>query len=195
MPSVVVIAGPNGAGKSTAAPFLLRDTLSIQEFVNADQIAAGLSAFNPEGAAFEAGRIMLRRIRDLAEAGEDFAFETTLSSRSFAPLLATLKAEKDYRCYLIYLWLKSPKAAQARVARRVGEGGHDIPPETIERRYWRGIANFNKLYRPIADEWRAYDNSREFAPTLIARGSRGRTLQIAQPDTWKHLKGVHHENH
>lgn len=193
MPNVVVIAGPNGAGKSTAAPFLLRDTLGIDDFVNADQIAAGLSAFNPEGAAFEAGRIMLERIRTLSASGQDFAFETTLASRSFAPMLRDLKEKSAYRCYLIYLWLDTPAAAQKRVARRVGEGGHNIPPDVIHRRYWRGLANFNLLYRPLADEWRIYDNSKEFSPTLIAAGTTSKTTTVNQPETWELIRSTHNE--
>ena len=90
-PHVLVIGGPNGAGKSTIAPLVLRDYLSVPDFVNADQIAAGLSAFNPEGAAFEAGRIMLRRLDELANSGKSFAFESTLSSRTFSVFLKRLK--------------------------------------------------------------------------------------------------------
>lgn len=193
MPNVVVIAGPNGAGKSTSAPFLLRDTLGIDNFVNADQIAAGLSAFNPEGAAFEAGRIMLDRVHSLAANGQDFAFETTLASRSFAPMLRKLKDNADYRCYLVYLWLDSHLTAQKRVARRVSEGGHNIPDEVVQRRYWRGLINFNTLYRPLADEWRLYDNSREFAPKLIAAGTASRATTINQPSTWKLIRSLRHE--
>jgi predicted ABC-type ATPase len=137
---------------------------------------------------------MLSRIRSLAASGQDFAFETTLASRSFAPLLQRLKMDSGYRCYLIYLWLDSPETAQARVARRVREGGHNIPIEVIRRRYWRGIANFNTLYRPVVDEWRAYDNSREFAPKLIAQGTSARTTHVAQTGTWKLLRNAHHEN-
>lgn len=188
MPNVVVIAGPNGAGKSTAAPFLLRDTLGINEFVNADQIAAGLSGFNPEGAAFEAGRIMLRRIHSLSAAAQDFAFETTLSSRTFAPLLDKLRISAGYRCYLIYLWLESPDLAKDRVAKRVAAGGHDIPAAVIERRYWRGLDNFNKLYRPLADDWRLYNNSRSHSPRLIAMGRGQRTMAVEDHEVWNRIK-------
>ena len=188
MPNVIIVAGPNGAGKTTAAPFLLRDTLGISDFVNADQIAAGLSAFNPEGAAFEAGRIMLRRIRELAAAKQDFAFETTLSSRTFAPLLRQLVASADYKCYLIFLWLESVALAQKRVALRVASGGHGIPAPTIERRYYRGLTNFNQLYKPLADEWRIYDNSRSHAPRLVAKGKKARTLAVEDALIWSRIK-------
>jgi predicted ABC-type ATPase len=127
-PHVIVVAGPNGAGKSTAAPRLLRDALSVREFVNADTIAAGLSAFRPESVAIAAGRIMLARMRVLAAAREDFAFETTLASRSFAPWLAGLQSG-GYHVHLLFLWLRSPELAVSRVAERVRLGGHDVPAD------------------------------------------------------------------
>jgi predicted ABC-type ATPase len=144
-PDVVMLAGPNGAGKSTAAPALLRDILSVNEFVNADVIAQGLSAFEPERAAPAAGRIMLARLRELARQRESFAFETTLASRSFAPWIAGLKSEGGYKFRLVFLWLPSPEAAVARVAERVRAGGHDVPEATIRRRYAAGLKNFFTL--------------------------------------------------
>lgn len=150
-PHVIVIGGPNGAGKSTIAPAVLRDYLAILDFVNADQIAAGLSAFNPEGAAFEAGRIMLQRIQELGESGKSFAFESTLSSRSFATFLTKLKT-KGYRVDVFFVWLNSAELANQRVAMRIKMGGHAIPPEVIARRYPRCIQNFRDLYLPIADK-------------------------------------------
>lgn len=127
-PNVVVIAGPNGAGKSTVAPLLLPATLGVQEFVNADVIARGLSAFNVEGAALAAGRVMVTRLRDLARQGTSFGFETTLASRTFAPWLAGLKAER-YAFHLVFLWLPSVDMALARVADRVSGGGRS--PRTL----------------------------------------------------------------
>jgi len=121
-PHVIVVAGPNGAGKSTVAPRLLRDALAVREFVNADTIAAGLSAFRPESVAIAAGRIMLARMRALAAARADFAFETTLASRSFAPWLAGLQ-QGDYHVHLLFLCLRSPELAVSRVAERVRLGG------------------------------------------------------------------------
>jgi predicted ABC-type ATPase len=120
-PTLVVIAGPNGAGKSTTAPFLLRDELAVTEFVNADQIAAGLSGFSPDAVALAAGRVMLARLRDLLRGGADFAFESTLASRSLAPFVARAK-RAGYRFVLLYLWLESPAQASARVALRVRTG-------------------------------------------------------------------------
>ena len=130
MPHVIVIAGPNGAGKSTTAAAILKGTLGVTEFVNADTIAAGLSAFNPEKAAFQAGRVMIERLQQLAAGREDFAFETTLASKTFAHWIQNLKLS-GYTFHLFYLWLPSPDFAIARVAERVRMGGHYVPEETI----------------------------------------------------------------
>lgn len=186
-PHVIVIGGPNGAGKSTIAPLVLRDYLAVPDFVNADQIAAGLSAFNPEGAAFEAGRIMLRRLDELAASGRSFAFESTLSSRTFSVFLKRLKAQ-GYRINLCYVWLNSIALAQERVALRVKMGGHNIPPDVIARRYARSIQNFRDLYLPIADRWRIYDNSSEGNSRLIARGGEAVSTDIYEEDTWQTIQ-------
>jgi predicted ABC-type ATPase len=138
-PIIIVVAGPNGAGKSTAAPYLLRDTLKVDEFVNADAIAAGLSAFRPDRVAVTAGRIMLARIRQLAAARADLTFETTLASRSFAPWLARLRGD-GYRVHLLFLWLGSADLAVSRVAERVRLGGHDVPEAVVRRRYRAGLS-------------------------------------------------------
>src|SRR5438093_12249381 len=133
-PLVIAIAGPNRAGKSTTAPSLLRDALRVSEFVNADAIAGGLSAFRPESVAIPAGRVMLERIRQLAKARADFAFETTLASRSIAPWLKRLK-RGGYRVHILFLWLESADLAVNRVTARVRLGGHDVPEVTVRRRY------------------------------------------------------------
>lgn len=182
-PHVIIIGGPNGAGKSTIAPVVLRDYLAIPDFVNADQIAAGLSAFNPESAAFEAGRIMLQRIQELADTGKSFAFESTLSSRSFSVFLTKLKA-KGYRVDLFFVWLNSTALAQERVALRVSMGGHAIPSEVIERRYARSIRNFHTLYLPLADNWKVFDNSIPSNPVLIAHGGANRPSTIHETTSW-----------
>lgn len=158
MPAVIFIAGPNGAGKSTAGPRLLRDEFGVLDFVNADVIAAGLSSFNPEGVAFQAGRILLERVRELAHGRKDFAVETTLAGRSYAAWIAGLKAE-GYGFHLLFLSLPSADLAVERVANRVRMGGHNIPEDTIRRRYRAGLRNFFQLYRPLADRWRLYDSS------------------------------------
>lgn len=186
-PTFVVIAGPNGAGKSTTAPHLLRDELAVTEFVNADQIAAGLSGFSPDAVALAAGRVMLVRLRDLLRRRADFAFESTLASRSFVPFARKAKLSA-YRFVLLYLWLESPEQAAARVAVRVRAGGHGIPADVIERRYTRSLENFFRLYQPLADVWRFYDNSRDFSPRLIAMGRRSRVTMTRSQTLWERLR-------
>lgn len=180
------MAGPNGAGKSTSAPFLLRDTLGVSEFVNADTIAQGLSAFDPEGAAFSAGRIMLRRLNKLAEARATFAFETTLASRSFAPWLRRQR-ERGYRVHLVFLWLPSAEFAIQRVKERVRLGGHFVPNETVARRYETGLRNFFKLYQPLADSWDFYDGAGATSSTLIASSESGSVA--SQTLLWRKIEG------
>jgi len=187
-PHVIVIAGPNGAGKSTTAPMLLKGTLGVTEFVNADVIAQGLSAFQPERAAFHAGRVMLERLHYLAKERVDFAFETTLASRSFAPWIAKLK-QSGYTFHLVFLWLPSTDFAVARVAERVRMGGHDVPEETIRRRYNKGIENFFRLYRPLSVTWRLYDNSEPSWPRIVADGRGDANETIYDPKTWSLIRG------
>jgi predicted ABC-type ATPase len=187
MPHVVVIAGPNGAGKSTVAPALLAEHLGIGEFVNADQIARGLSAFDPEGAAILAGRVMLARLRELAARRADFAFETTLASRSFAPWLAELRGT-GYRLTLLYVWVPHPSLSVARVARRVGAGGHHVPSDVVRRRYYGGLRNFFTLYRRLADIWKVYDNSGQSGHRLVARGAGDAAVLVQMPATWETIR-------
>lgn len=182
MPHVFVLGGPNGAGKSTTARLLLPDYLGIREFVNADDIARGLSAFAPESVAFEAGRIMLQRLHQLAERRVSFAFETTLATRSFAPWLRDLQG-LGYEVVVLYLWLPSAELAVRRVAHRVSCGGHDVPASIIRRRYGRGLQNFLHLYRPLADAWRLYDNAGP-TPSLIAQGARHHPDVLRDPERW-----------
>ncbi|MCW5870158.1 MAG: zeta toxin family protein [Candidatus Eremiobacteraeota bacterium] len=170
MPSIFVIAGPNGAGKSTAAPTLLRDEFKVPIYVNADTIATGLSAFDPESAAFQAGRIMLTQLDQLRQSGKSFAFETTLATRGYARWLQQTQIS-GYQVYLLFLALPSPEIAVQRVALRVRSGGHGIPEDTIRRRYQRGLSNFFQLYRPLCDEWIFADNADEF-PKILAEGGR-----------------------
>ena len=186
-PSVVVLAGPNGAGKSTAAASLLHGTLAVNQFVNADVIAQGLAGFAPETVALQAGRIMLARLKTLAAARENFAFETTLASRSFAPWLKSL-TETGYRFHLVFLWLPSADMAVARVANRVKMGGHDVPEETIRRRFVAGVRNFHGLYRPISTSWRVYDNSEDRKPRLIAYGEGPNVDRIVDPRAWRFIE-------
>ncbi|HEX7177720.1 MAG TPA: zeta toxin family protein [Pyrinomonadaceae bacterium] len=188
-PQVVVIAGPNGAGKTTLAPFLLRDELGLSEFVNADDIARGLSAFNPQGATAQAGRIMLRRLRDLADARRSFAFETTLATRSYAAFLKRLK-QKGYDFHLFFMWLRSPDLAVERVRERVRLGGHDVPEHIVRRRYVRAARNFFHLYRSLADSWVVYDNSVSGSPVRVAAGHGASALKVHDEGLWQRLSEV-----
>jgi predicted ABC-type ATPase len=158
MPNLYIIAGCNGAGKTTASYTLLPEILNCPEFVNADNIARGLSPFNVEGVAIEAARIMLTRLNELLAMNVDFALETTLSTKSYVSFIKRAKL-KGYKVHLIFFWLNSIKLAKLRVEQRVIEGGHNIPSEVIERRYKAGIKNFNLLYKDIVDDWRIFDNS------------------------------------
>ena len=153
-----IIAGCNGAGKTTASMTILPKALLVREFVNADEIAKGLSPFNPEGVAIEAGRLMLERIDCLLKRGESFSIETTLATRSYINLVRRAHAE-GYQVHLIYFWLKSPELAMQRVAERVAHGGHNIPQDVIVRRYSAGISNLFNLFMNEVDSWMIYDNS------------------------------------
>lgn len=185
MPHLIIIAGPNGAGKSTTAPALLNDALSIDNFVNADVIAQGLCAYQPEKAAIDAGRIMLKRIHQLALEQANFAFETTLASRTFAQWIPKLKTQ-GYQFYLMFLWLQDAELAVLRVKERIKMGGHSVPEETIRRRYKAGLKNFFNLYMPIADVWRIYDNSNQH-PSLIAAKINNEPVAIEQPSIWQNI--------
>jgi predicted ABC-type ATPase len=191
-PHIIVIGGPNGAGKSTTAPALLKGTLGVTEFVNADTIAHGLSAFQPEGAAFHAGRVMLERIHHLANERVDFAFETTLASRTFAPWIKNLK-QAGFIFHLVFLWLPNEEFAIARVAERVRMGGHNVPEETIRRRYHKGMKNFFQLYMQLVDTWRLYDNSETSGPTLISSGGEKTREVVYKQNLWNKIKEEYYE--
>jgi predicted ABC-type ATPase len=182
-PTVVVLAGPNGAGKSTTAPALLKGALGVTEFVDADAIARGLSAFRPERAALSAGKMMLIRLQELASQRISFAFESTLASRIFGRRLAELR-QSGYRVHIVFLWLPSADFAVDRVADRVRMGGHDVPEETVRRRYTAGLGNFFSIYQPLANTWRMYDNSRRSGPRLIATGRASNVTRVVDSKTW-----------
>jgi len=181
-PQLIVIAGPNGAGKTTLAPFLLRDTLGLMEYVNADHIALGLSGFNAASVAIEAGRVMLQRLHKLAEQRKTFAFETTLSAKSYVRRIEDMRRDA-YNFQLIFLWLRSVDLAVERVRGRVLAGGHGVAEEVIRRRYLAGLRNFWELYQPLADAWSVYDNSGR-TPTLIASGDTEVPLLIYDKGLW-----------
>lgn len=186
MPDIIVIGGPNGAGKTTAAKVLLPETLSLLEFVNADNIAAGLSPFNPEAVAISAGRIMLERMHELVRMETSFAIETTCAGRGHARFLRDCQS-RGWRITLLYLWLDHPALAVRRVAQRVREGGHNIPPDVIERRYWAGLRNMMELYLPLADSASIHDNTLGMA-TLIAEKFPATGLVICDKVRWQRMR-------
>jgi predicted ABC-type ATPase/predicted transcriptional regulator of viral defense system len=186
-PQVVVIGGPNGAGKTSSAPDLLRDTVGIDAFVNADVIAEGLSGFRPQESAVEAGRILLARLRELAERQVDFAFEGTLSGRTLHAFLRRL-ADIGYESHVFYLWLPSVELAVARVRRRVQAGGHDVPEPVIRRRFRASLVNFDRFYRPAASAWRLYDGSFIGGRRLIAHGATGSQPAIVDAERWAFVR-------
>jgi predicted ABC-type ATPase len=183
----VVLGGPNGAGKSTAAPALLRDALAVTEFVNADTIARGLSAFDPDAAAIAAGRVMLRRLDALERTRTDFAVESTLANKSLAVRIERLRSS-GYSVHVVFLWLPSAAMAIARVRARVRRGGHGVPAETIRRRYTRGLTNFFDRYAPLGDSWRLFDNSMARDPVLVAEAAGGGDPKVHHEATWQEVR-------
>ena len=181
-----IIAGCNGAGKTTASYTILPEILQCREFVNADEIAKGLSPFNPESMSIMAGRLMVTRINELLGVSASFALETTLSTRSYTSLIRKAH-EMGYKVSLIYFWLQSPELAEMRVAKRVKEGGHDIPSNVLRRRYQSGIKNLFELYMPIVDYWMIFDNSQ---PTrvMVAEGGNGMEEHIIENEIFENIK-------
>jgi predicted ABC-type ATPase len=167
---VIIIAGPNGAGKTTFAREFLPQEAGLPLFVNADLIAAGLSPFDPDAAAFRAGRLMLEEIDAHAAAGRSFAFETTLAGHTYLRRVERWRSD-GYLVKLVFLSLRSPEEAIARVAMRVRHGGHHVPPDVIRRRFASGMRNFLGVYRQRVDVWQWFDNSGA-AEVLIEEGSR-----------------------
>jgi predicted ABC-type ATPase len=172
-PHAFIIAGPNGAGKTTFAREFLPRYAVCRDFLNADLLAAGLSPFDPDGAAVAAGRLLLARMKELIEQEKDFGFETTLAGKTYAPILQGMRA-RGYRLKLFYLWLPQVELAVARVANRVRQGGHNIPEDVIRRRFAVGKSNLLHFYLPLFDAWILFDNSACY-PRIIARHEDGRT--------------------
>ena len=179
-----IISGPNGAGKTTLSFSILPEMFECREFINADEIARGLSPLNPQKARIEAGRIMLRKIDDLMKAQEQFAFETTLASKGYLRLIKKAK-QSGYSVTLLFLLLESVDLAIERVRIRVEEGGHDVEKKDIIRRFERGLRNFFNYYRFQTDRWILVENSSEKA-TLIGEGSKNHTI-IHQKKLWHEL--------
>ncbi len=168
--TILIFAGPNGAGKTTFATEFLLNEANCPTFVNADLIAAGLNPLQPELEAIAAGRMMLNMIRTYVGRGQSFAFETTLSGRTYAGLIPQWQ-EQGYRVRLFFLTLPTPEVAIERVSKRAQTGGHSIPEETIRRRFYAGRRNFDTIYRELVDEWVLYDNTGD-APIRIDEGGK-----------------------
>lgn len=188
-PRVVIFAGPNGAGKSTHADAMLK-AIGINTFVNADYIARGLAGKQAETVAIAAGRIMLKRLHELGEAHQDFAFESTLSSKTFLPFLKKLKSQ-GYHVAIYYFALTSSRLALKRVKLRVSLGGHDVPPDVVKRRYGRSLHNFFQLYLGLADEWIMFDNSSGKSARRIAKCNNGKPI-IEDNALWLKLQKQSH---
>lgn len=191
MPNIYLIGGANGSGKTTTAKRVLPNSLKVIEYVNADEIAAGISMFNPESVAILAGRLMLERLETLSQSGCDFAFETRLAARNFANFLRKSKL-RVYTINLIFFWLQSPELAIERVRRRVESGGHNIPEDVIRRRYKRGIKNLFELYIPLCDNWVIYDNSKATSQVVAGREIEEEQI-IYQSETWNRITEVTNE--
>jgi predicted ABC-type ATPase len=186
-----IIAGCNGAGKTTASYTILPEILDCREFVNADEIARGLSPFRPEKESFEAGRLMLKRIEYLLVKGQSFAFETTLSTRSYVQL-AIRARQLNYQVTCLFFYLESEELAVSRVENRVKEGGHFIPEVIIKRRYKRGLSNFFNLFLPVLDNWLFIDNSGD-QYEIIAEGSVNEEI-VGNNELWSKLKQEYYGN-
>lgn len=181
-----IIAGCNGAGKTTASFTILPEILDCKEFVNADEIARGLSPFQPEKVSFEAGRIMLKRIDELFSENENFAFETTLATKSYKEKILK-DQENGYFVTLLFFWLKNTELAKERVKTRVLEGGHHIPDDIIERRYYNGTLNLFNIYLPIVDQLLIFDNS-EGKHKLIAEKNDGEQISIIREEEFNQIR-------
>ena len=181
-----IISGPNGAGKTTASYSVLPKILQCKEFVNADEIARGLSPFNPESVAIEAGRLMLSRIKKLLSRNESFSIETTLATRSYFRLIEKAH-QQGYDVTLLFFWLKSPEQAMERVAERVSKGGHNIPQDIIARRYYEGIDNLFKIYMPIVDTWILVNNS-ETPRSIVATGGKDQDTAVRNSVLFKTIE-------
>ena len=191
MPRLYIISGCNGAGKTTASYSLLPEMLDCKEFVNSDEFAKGLSPFDPSKASIQASRYMLMKIRYLLKRGSDFAVETTLATRTLVKIANTAQAA-GYTVTLLYFWLNSPDLAVERVRARVEAGGHNIPEDTIRRRYNTGIFYFFNLYAPICERWILADNS-QIPFRVIAEGSKDEVINIRDEETYAKIKAISDE--
>jgi predicted ABC-type ATPase len=191
LPNLYIIAGCNGAGKTTASYTVLPEILDCKEFINADEIARGLSPFQPEKVAITAGRIMLQRIDELINLKVDFAIETTLTTKSYANTIETAK-QNGYDVTLVYFWLKDVELAIQRVNTRVKEGGHYIEDEVIKRRYKKGVFNLINIFTVVSDYWVVLDNSDKHY-TFVAEGNSNQRIIIHNSEIWETIKSKANE--
>lgn len=188
-PNLYIISGCNGSGKTTSSFTVLPEMLNCDIFINADEIARGLSPLNPKLSSIEAGRLMLKKIKSYIPLQKDFAIETTLSSRIFRNTILESR-RSNYRITLVFFWLNSLELAYERVENRVIEGGHHVPRNVIARRYYAGIRNLFNIYIPICDYWMIFDNSQKMSSELIAEGMKDKTTIIKNYTTFEHLKTI-----
>lgn len=191
MPNLYIIAGCNGAGKTTASFTILPEILNCKEFVNADEIARGLSPFQPENVSFQAARLMIERINELLEISADFAFETTLTTLSYKNTLELAKL-KGYTITLLYFWLNNINLAVERVNKRVSEGGHSIEETIIKRRYFRGMKNLIKIFINLCDYWIVVDNSKKQF-NFIAQGQTSNIKEVYDHIAWEQINSLTHD--
>ncbi len=190
MKNLYIISGPNGAGKTTASYTILPEILDCKEYVNADEIARGLSPFNPDSVNIQAGKLMLERINNLISEDENFSFETTLASKSFVKHIEKAHS-KGYTTKLVFFWLDSQELAIERVKCRVKEGGHDIPVDVIRRRYNRGLENFFKIYKNHVNSWIFINNSGN-PYKIIAEGTSNNEI-VYNKNIWNNLNGIYND--
>ena len=188
MPRLYIISGCNGAGKTTASYSLLPEMLDCSEFVNSDEFAKGLSPFDPSKASIQASRYMSMKIRYLLNRNLDFAIETTLATRSLLTIAKEAQS-KGYTVTLLYFWLKTPEMAVERVRARVEAGGHNIPEDTIRRRYRVGINYFFNYYAPMCERWILADNS-QVPFRVIAEGSKDEVINIRDEETYEKIRAI-----
>lgn len=185
-PQFIIIGGGNGSGESTSADLVLP---SVIPYINADEIAKGLPEVEGENKDARASRILINAMGEHEARREDFAIETTLASRSLAPRVRRIQ-EAGYEFQLLFFWLASPELNIQRVAERVQRGGHHIPEDVIRRRYVAGLKNFFNLYKPLANDWRAYNNSESGKTLLVAEQRLGQPEAVHRLETWQQMKGI-----
>ncbi len=189
---ILMIAGPNGAGKTTMTYELIQNCSILYEFINADEIARGLAPKHPESVSLAASKLMIQRLKDLINAEQSFAFETTGAGTNYIKHLKLAKA-KGYTIRLTYLWLLKPEEAVKRVKQRVKQGGHHVQEEAIIRRYYAGIKNLILYYLPIADIAFILDNSAEGpARRVVASKNINNTLEIIDKEIWTKMEKIAH---